>query len=34
MIMGDSVHEGETEAEHADHDDEDFRLFVRYNYNE
>ena len=34
IIMGEGVHEGETEAEHADHDDEDFRLFVRYNWNE
>jgi len=34
IIMGEGVHEGETEAEHTDHDDEDFRLFVRYNWNE
>jgi hypothetical protein len=34
IIMGEGVHEGETEAEHDDHDDEDFRLFVRYNWNE
>ena len=26
--------EGETEAEHADHEDEDFRVFARYNWNE
>jgi opacity protein-like surface antigen len=34
MIMAEGVHEDETEAEHADHEDEDFRLFVRYNWNE
>ena len=34
MIMGEGVHEGETDSAHAAHEDEDFRLFVRYNWNE
>lgn len=38
MMMGEGVseeHEGETEEEHAEHaEEEDFRLFVRYNWNE
>ena len=35
MIMAEGVHEGESEEEHAAHaDDEDLRLFVRYNWNE
>ena len=34
MMMAEGVHEGETEEEHADHaDEEDMRLFVRYNMN-
>ena len=31
MMMAEGVHEGESEEEHADHEDEDMRLFVRYN---
>ena len=34
MMMAEGVHEGESEEEHADHaDEEDMRLFVRYNMN-
>ena len=31
MMMAEGVHEGESEEEHANHEDEDMRLFVRYN---
>ena len=31
MMIAEGVHEGESEEEHADHEDEDMRLFVRYN---
>ena len=31
MMMAEGVHEGESEEEHAEHEDEDMRLFVRYN---
>ena len=34
MMMAEGVHEGESEEEHAEHaDEEDMRLFVRYNMN-
>ena len=34
MMMAEGVHEGESEEEHADHaEEEDMRLFVRYNMN-
>ena len=31
VMMAEGVHEGESEEEHANHEDEDMRLFVRYN---
>ncbi len=31
MMIAEGVHEGESEEEHANHEDEDMRLFVRYN---
>ena len=31
MMIAEGVHEEESEEEHASHDDEDMRLFVRYN---
>ena len=31
MMIAEGVHEGESEEEHASHEDEDMRLFVRYN---
>ena len=31
MMMAEGIHEGESEEEHANHEDEDMRLFVRYN---
>ena len=31
MMIAEGVHEGESEEEHASHEDEDMRLFVPYN---